>query len=162
MTDSSLLLLILGAVFVLTGIAGLLLPALPGIALVFAGLVLAAWAENFVHIGQGTILVLLVLCLLGYGIDFLAAALGASRYGAGRNAVIGAAAGAVVGMFLGLPGIILGPFIGAVAGELLARKGLRQAGLAGFGAWVGMVMGIAGKFAVAMVMIGIFIFKRFF
>lgn len=161
MADSSLFLLILGVLFVLAGITGLILPALPGMALVFAGLVLAAWAENFVYIGQGTILVLFLLCLLGYGIDFLAAALGASRYGAGRNAVIGAAAGAVVGLFFGLPGILLGPFIGAVAGELMARKGVRQAGLAGFGAWVGMAIGIAGKFAVAAVMIGVFVFVRF-
>lgn len=158
--ERELLLWLLSAVLVLTGIAGLLLPALPGIVLVFAGLVVAAWAENFVYVGQGTLLFLLALCILGYGIDFLAGALGASRYGAGKYSIIGAAIGALAGMFFGLPGILLGPFIGAVAGELYVRRDLRAAGRAGFGAWVGLVAGTAAKIAITFIMIGVFIFAR--
>ena len=159
--ERELLLWLLSAVLVLTGIAGLLLPALPGIVLVFAGLVVAAWAENFVYVGQGTLLFLLALCILGYGIDFLAGALGASRYGAGKYSIIGAAIGAVAGMFFGLPGILLGPFIGAVAGELYVRRDLRAAGRAGFGAWVGLVAGTAAKIAITFMMIGVFLLARF-
>ena len=158
--ESSFLLSFLAVILVFTGIAGLLLPALPGIVLVFAGLVIAAWADNFAYVGGGTLLILFMLCLAGYGIDFLAAALGASRYGAGKYSVIGAAIGAFAGMFFGLPGVILGPFIGAVAGELYVRRDLLAAGRAGFGAWVGLVAGTAGKIAITFVMIGIYIFAR--
>ncbi|MCG8343801.1 MAG: DUF456 domain-containing protein [Chlorobiales bacterium] len=159
--ERELLLWLLSLVLVIAGIAGLLLPALPGIVLVFAGLFVAAWAEGFAYVGEGTLVLLLVLCLLGYGIDFLAGALGASKYGAGKYSVIGAAIGAVVGMFFGLPGIFLGPFIGAVAGELFVQRDLRAAGRAGFGAWVGLVAGTAAKIAISFVMIGVFLLARF-
>lgn len=159
--ESALLLWILSIVLVIAGIAGLLLPALPGIVLVFAGLVVAAWAEGFAYVGQGTLVVLFVLCLSGYGIDFLAGALGASRYGASKHSVIGSAIGAIAGMFFGLPGIILGPFVGAVAGELYVRRDIQAAGRAGFGAWIGMIAGTAAKIAITFMMIGVFLLARF-
>lgn len=159
--ESALLLWFLSLILVIAGIVGLLLPALPGIVLVFAGLVVAAWAEDFTYVGQGTLIFLLVLCLLGYVIDFLAGALGASRYGAGKYSIIGAAIGAVAGIFFGFPGIILGPFIGAVAGELYVRRDILAAGRAGFGAWIGLVAGTAAKIAITFVMIGVFVLARF-
>jgi len=159
--DTSFLLGLLALVLIITGIAGLVLPALPGIVLVFAGLVVAAWAEDFAYVGQGTLLILLFLCFLGYGMDFIAGALGAKKFGAGRYSMIGAALGAVAGMFFGLPGILLGPFIGAVAGELYQRPDLPAAGRAGFGAWIGLLAGTAAKIAIAFVMVGIFILARF-
>lgn len=158
--DSAFLLWLLAIILIAAGIVGLVLPALPGIVLVFAGLVVAAWAEGFTYVGQGTLVVLLVLCLLGYGIDFLAGAFGASRYGASKYSIIGAAIGAIAGMFFGLPGIILGPFIGAVVGELYVRRDLQAAGRAGFGAWIGLIAGTAAKIAITFVMIGVFIFAR--
>ncbi len=158
--DSAFLLWLLAIILIAAGIVGLVLPALPGIVLVFAGLVVAAWAEGFAYVGQGTLVVLLVLCLLGYGIDFLAGAFGASRYGASKYSIIGAAIGAIAGMFFGLPGIILGPFIGAVVGELYVRRDLQAAGRAGFGAWIGLIAGTAAKIAITFVMIGVFIFAR--
>ena len=158
--DSAFLLWLLAIILIAAGIVGLVVPALPGIVLVFAGLVVAAWAEGFTYVGQGTLVVLLVLCLLGYGIDFLAGALGASRYGASKYSIIGAAIGAIAGMFFGLPGIILGPFIGAVVGELYVRRDLQAAGRAGFGAWIGLIAGTAAKIAITFVMIGVFIFAR--
>ena len=159
--DNAFLLWLLAITLIAAGIAGLLLPALPGIVLVFAGLVVAAWAEDFAYVGQGTLVVLLLLCLFGYGIDFLAGALGASRYGASKYSVIGAATGAIAGMFFGFPGIILGPFIGAVAGELYVRRDIQAAGRAGFGAWIGLVAGTAAKIAITFVMIGVFVLARF-
>lgn len=159
--ESALLLWFLSLILVIAGIVGLLLPALPGIVLVFAGLVVAAWAEDFTYVGRGTLIFLLVLCLLGYVIDFLAGALGASRYGAGKYSIIGAAIGAVAGIFFGFPGIILGPFIGAVAGELYVRRDIQAAGRAGFGAWIGLVAGTAAKIAITFVMIGVFVLARF-
>jgi len=144
------------------GIAGILIPALPGILLVFSGLFAAAWAEGFVYVGKGTIITLAFLALVGYAGDALAGALGARHFGAGRAAVYGALAGTVAGMFFGLPGIVFGPFAGALAAELIIHKDLVQAGKAGFGAWAGMVAGIALKVAVVFAMIGLYLAVRFF
>jgi uncharacterized protein YqgC (DUF456 family) len=157
----ALLLWVLAAVLVVVGLAGVVLPALPGVPLLFAGLVVAAWAEGFAHVGGGTIAVLAVLALLAYAADLAAGALGAKRFGASRSAVIGAALGTLAGLFFGLPGVVLGPFVGAVVGELLARRDLAQAGRAGFGAGVGLLLGIAAKLALAFAMIGVFAVARF-
>ena len=111
---------LLGAVLVATGIAGMLLPALPGPPLLFAGFFVAAWAEDFEYVGYGVLAMLAVMSVLAYLVDFIAGALGAKHFGASSKAAIGAAIGALVGIFFGLPGILLGPFIGAVLGVLIA------------------------------------------
>ncbi len=116
-----ILLWLLAALLIVVGFAGLILPALPGIPLVFAGLVLLAWAENFAYVGWLTLTVLGVLTLVSIGVDFLAAALGAKKFGASSRAIWGAAIGAVLGLFFGLPGLLLGPFVGAVIGEFSGR-----------------------------------------
>jgi hypothetical protein len=102
------------------------------------------------------------MALLMYLVDFLASAVGAKRFGASTRAVIGATFGAVVGIFFGIPGIILGPFIGAVLGELTAHSDLITAGRAGIGATVGLALGVAAKLALALAMVGIFVIARFF
>ncbi|MEW5966628.1 MAG: DUF456 domain-containing protein [Pseudomonadota bacterium] len=147
--------------FIVLGFAGLVLPALPGIPLVFAGLVLLAWAENFAYVGWITLTLLGVLALVSYGIDFLASALGAKKFGASSRAVWGAALGAVVGIFFGLPGIVLGPFVGAVIGEFSGRSTLRAAAHAGIGATLGLLFGALLKIALAFTMIGVFVVDRF-
>jgi uncharacterized protein YqgC (DUF456 family) len=128
--------------------------------LVFAGLLVAAWAEDFAYVGTGTLALLALLAVLAYVADFAATALGAKRFGASRRAVVGAALGAVVGLFLGLPGILLGPFIGAVVGELTAQRGLRDAGRAGLGATVGLILGVAARLALAFSMLAVFAAAR--
>jgi uncharacterized protein YqgC (DUF456 family) len=159
--DATILFWILALVLVVAGLAGLVLPGLPGPPLVVAGLVVAAWTEDFAYVGWGTIIVLMLLALLAYGVDFVASALGAKRFGASKRAIVGAALGVLVGLFFGLPGILIGPFAGAVLGELSARRDLRAAGRAGLGAWLGMVLGAAAKFAIAFSMLGIFALARF-
>lgn len=152
---------LLGAALVAIGIAGMLLPALPGPPLLFAGFVIAAWAEDFEQVGWGTLTVLAVMCVLAYLVDFIAGALGAKHFGASSRAAIGAAIGAVVGIFFGLPGIFLGPFVGAVLGELTEQDDLQAAGRAGVGATVGLLLGTAAKMALAFAMVGLFLFARF-
>jgi uncharacterized protein YqgC (DUF456 family) len=152
----------LALVLVVLGLAGIVLPALPGAPLIFAGLFLAAWAEDFVYVGVWTLVVLGVLAAISYAADLWAAMFGVKRFGASQRAVIGAAIGSVVGLFLGFPGLVFGPFIGAVAGELSARRGLHAATRAGMGATIGLVLGAALKIALAFAMIGIFIFARLF
>ena len=160
--DVNLLLWIVAIPLVVLGIAGLVLPAMPGAPLLFAGLVVAAWAENFAFVGWGTLGVLAVLALLTYVVDFAATAFGAKRFGASKRAIIGAVIGGVVGLFFGLPGVVVGPFAGAVIGELSAQRGLHAATRAGIGATIGLALGVAAKLALAFSMLGVFAIARFF
>jgi uncharacterized protein len=144
-------------VLILLGIAGTVLPALPGAPLVFLGLVVGAWADGFHKVGWFTLGVLAVLTVFTLVIDLLATRHGARRFGASPLALFGAVVGTLVGLFLSLPGLILGPFLGAFLGEYLARRDLRQAGKVGLGAWLGLVLGSAAKLAVIFLMIGIFL-----
>src|SRR5690348_8839081 len=118
---------VLGALLVLVGLAGIVLPALPGLPLVFAGMVLAAWAEHFTRIGIGVLVALGVLTLLSLAVDFWAAALGARRVGASRLAIAGAVIGTFAGLFFGVLGVFIGPFCGALLGELLHGRRLDPA-----------------------------------
>jgi uncharacterized protein len=119
----TILIWILAAILVVVGIAGLVLPALPGPLLLFAGLWMAAWAEGFAYVGAKTLIALGLMAALASVADFVAGAFGARHYGASSRSVVGAAVGAVVGIFFGLPGLLLGPFIGALLGELSAAQG---------------------------------------
>lgn len=156
--ETSVLLWVLAVVFVLVGLAGTILPALPGTPLVFIGLVLAAWADGFQKVGWFPLAVIAGLTVLALVVDFAATSLGAKRVGASWLAVAGAAVGTLVGLFFGFPGLILGPFVGAVLGEYLARRNRDQALKAGFGTWLGILLGTAGKLALIFMMIGVFAF----
>ena len=152
---------VLGALLALIGLAGIILPALPGVPLVFAGMVLAAWAEHFTRIGVWTVVALGVLTLLSVAVDFWAAAMGARRVGASRLAIAGAVVGTVAGLFLGFVGVFVGPFVGAAIGELLHGRRLdpdavTQASRVGFGTWLGIVLGIALKLTLAVAMLALF------
>jgi len=160
--DNILVLWIVAMLLVAAGLVGLVFPAMPGAPLIFAGLLLAAWAEGFKYVGLGTIIVIAVIALLTMGVDLWATMFGAKKFGASKRAVIGALLGTVVGLFLGFPGVVFGPFIGAVIGELLAQKNLRQASRAGIGATLGIVLGAALKLALAFAMVGIFFVARLF
>ncbi len=159
--EMTLFLWIVAAILVIAGFAGLVLPALPGIALIFSGLVVAAWAEHFVYVGWKTITFLALLALFAWLIDVLAGVLGAKKFGAGQYAIIGAAIGAVCGLFFGIPGIVAGPFFGAFFGELVARRDLKDAGFAAIGTWIGLLVGSAVKIAIAFTMLALFILVRF-
>ena len=155
-----ILLWLLAALLIVLGFAGLILPVVPGIPLVFAGLVLLAWAENFAYVGWVTLTLLGVLALVSYGIDFLASALGAKKFGASPRAVVGAALGALAGLFFGLLGILLGPFVGAVVGEFSGKASLKAATHAGVGATLGLLFGALLKIALSFAMIGVFVLAR--
>ena len=146
----------LAIVLVIVGLMGVVLPALPGTILIFAGLLLAAWADGFTRVGALTLVIIGVIGAASYGVDFAAGALGAKHLGASKRAMVGAGLGTVLGLFLGLPGIILGPFVGAVAGELTAHRDWKRAGKAGLAAWIGFAIGTAVKVGIAFAMIGIF------
>jgi uncharacterized protein YqgC (DUF456 family) len=152
---------VLAGLLILVGIAGTVLPALPGLPLVFAGMLLAAWAGNFQEVGWIPLLVLGLLTLLSLGIDFLATSLGAKRVGASKLAVAGAVLGTFAGLFFGPVGLFAGPFVGALGGELIHGREVRKATKVGFGTWLGIVFGIVLKLGLAFAMVGLFAFAWF-
>jgi len=147
----------LAVVLVIVGLAGIVLPAVPGTALIFAGLWLAAWADHFVRVSAGTIVLLGILAAATYLVDMAMMAFGMQRLGTSRRAMAGAAIGMMAGLFFGLPGLIVGPFAGAVIGELTAHGDWHRAGRAGIAAWIGFAIGTIVKMGLAFVMIGIFV-----
>lgn len=146
----------IAGILVVVGIAGTVIPVLPGTPFIFMGLALAAWIEGFERVGWITLVILGVLTVISAAVDFAATSLGAKRVRASGLALFGAAIGTGVGIFFGIAGLIFAPFGGAVIGELLARRDLIQAGKAGLGTWLGLVLGAAAKLALAFVMVGIF------
>jgi uncharacterized protein YqgC (DUF456 family) len=148
--------LALAAVLVILGVLGTVLPVLPGVLLVFGGLFLAAWAQDFARVGLVGLCIIGAMAALAFAADFVASLLGAKRVGASPKALLGAAAGGFIGIFFGLPGILLGPFIGAIVGELMARGGWRQATKVGVGTTLGLLVAAVAKLALAFLMIGTF------
>jgi uncharacterized protein YqgC (DUF456 family) len=148
--------LALAAILVVVGVLGTVLPVIPGVLFVFGGLFLAAWAQDFSRVGWVGLAIIGVLGLLAVAADFVASLLGAKRVGASPKALIGAALGGFIGVFFGLPGILIGPFAGAVIGELLARGGLQQATKVGVGTWLGLLFAAVAKLVLAFLMIGTF------
>ncbi|HSV80444.1 MAG TPA: DUF456 domain-containing protein [Ramlibacter sp.] len=148
---------ILSIALILIGLAGIVLPALPGTILVFAGILLGAWIDDFTRVGWLAIGTVAVLAVLAWLMDYVSALLGAKRAGASRQAIIGAAIGTVAGIFMGLVGVLFMPLVGAAAGEYLARRHHGQALRVGIATWLGLLAGMLAKFVLAFMMIGIFV-----
>jgi uncharacterized protein YqgC (DUF456 family) len=155
--DGHTLAYIAAGILILAGLAGTILPALPGVPLVFAGMLLAAWTDDFRQVPVWVVAILGLLTLVSVAVDLFASTLGAKRAGATRKAMWGAALGTLVGMFAGLPGLLLGPFVGAVIGELSGGREWREASKVGFATWLGLALGTALKMALAFAMLGIFV-----
>ncbi|MET0655308.1 MAG: DUF456 domain-containing protein [Pseudoxanthomonas sp.] len=151
----------LAVILVLVGIAGVILPALPGLPLVFAGMLLAAWAGDFQQIGWVTLVILGLLTLLSVAVDFFATMVGAKRVGASRKALLGAVLGTFAGLFFGPIGLFAGPFVGALLGELWHGREIGQAAKVGLGTWLGILLGTVLKLGLAFAMLGLFAFAWF-
>lgn len=159
--DTTVWLYVLAGALIVIGVLGTFLPALPGMPLIFGGMLLAAWVGDFQLVPVWVVVVLGVMSLFALGIDFLASTLGVKKVGASNKAAIGAAIGTVAGLFLGIVGLIVGPFVGAVIGELIHRKAydrgnVGEAAKIGAATWIAMAVGAALKLAVAFTMLGIF------
>ncbi|MCU0292256.1 MAG: DUF456 domain-containing protein [Thermoanaerobaculaceae bacterium] len=148
---------VVAAVLVAVGIAGTLLPALPGAPLVFAGLLLGAWIDRFQKVGWLPLTIIALLVVAAFVVDAAATALGAKRAGASKRALVGAGLGTLVGLLFGLPGLLLGPFVGAVLGEVWARRDWQQAGRVGAATWVGLLLGTLAKLALVFTMVAVFV-----
>lgn len=171
---------------IVVGIAGTVLPALPGTALVFAGIVLGAWIDDFTRVSGWTVGFIGLLAAAAFAVDYLAAVMGAKRAGASRLALVGAAIGTVAGLFTGLVGLLFMPLVGAVIGEYLSLR--RQGGApgdavldargvvvagpggaptaatagqraarVGLATWVGLLVGTVAKVVLVFTMVGVFV-----
>lgn len=162
MPASDVVLWILSIALMVAGLAGAVLPVLPGAALVLAGAVLGAWIDGFERVGGWTVGVLVALALLSSVLDYVAGVLGAKKVGASKQALIGAAVGTVAGLFLGFVGVLVLPFVGAAAGEYLARRDHRAAARVGVATGIGLVVAMVAKLVIAFVMIGVFVVALLF
>ena len=155
MSLTGILMAVVAALLVLTGLAGVVLPALPGIPLIFCGLLMAAWLDGFAHIGGITLGLLGALTVLSLLIELAASVVGAQRVGASTLALAGAAIGTVLGLFGGLIGLLFAPLAGAAVGEYIARRDALQAARVGLATWLGMLFAAVAKVAIAFMMLGI-------
>jgi uncharacterized protein YqgC (DUF456 family) len=151
----SILLYVLGVALLAAGVAGLVLPVLPGAGLLVLGVVALAWAGDFAVLGWGIVAFAAAMSLAITAVDWAASVLGAKAFGASKWAVIGSAVGLLVGLFLGLPGILLGPAVGAIVFEYAKDPNFGRAARAGAGAFTGFVVGSVLKVVLAFVLLGV-------
>ncbi|HHV64109.1 MAG TPA: DUF456 family protein [Peptococcaceae bacterium] len=153
--------LILTFVLFIAGLVGTVLPLLPGAALIYGGMLLYGLLTKFATLDLTFFLLQALVLILIFAVDYLASAAGTRRFGGSKQAAWGAVAGAVVGIFFGPLGIILGPFLGAVAIELIRGTAADKAIRAGFGTIIGILGGTIVKLAIEVLMI-IYFFMRIF
>lgn len=147
---------VLAGLLMIGGIAGSILPILPGIPMVFGGIWLAAAVDRYRHLGMWWLLGIGALAVLGIAVDFIAGSLGAKRVGASSRAIWGAAIGTIAGMFFGLIGLLIGPFVGALLGELSAGNSVLRSTKVGVSTWIGLLLGTLFKLVMSFVMVGLF------
>ena len=148
---------ILCVALIVLGLAGTVLPLLPGTVLVWGGIVLGAWIDDFARVGTTTVVVVSVLAVLAWALDYVAGLMGAQKVGASKQALLGAAVGTVMGLFMGLVGVLFMPLVGAAIGEYVARKDQTRAVKVGVATWIGIMVGLIAKVVLAFIMVGIFV-----
>lgn len=155
--DGTVWLWLLSAALIVAGLAGTVLPALPGTALVLAGIVLGAWIDDFTRVGGLTLGFIAVLAVLAWVLDYVAGLLGAKRAGASRLALAGALIGTVMGLFMGLVGVLFMPLVGAAVGEYIDARDHGRALKVGTATWLGMMIGMVAKVVLACMMVGLYV-----
>lgn len=151
----NVLLLLLGIAVIVFGVVSLVAPVLPGVAIIYVGVLIVAWADNFTRIGPVMLFVMLGLTLFAMVADNLATLFGARRAGASGWGVFGAGVGALAGLFFGLPGVVLGPAVGALAFEYFRNPDAKKALRAGAGGLLGFVLGVVAKAVFGFLVIGL-------
>lgn len=153
---------IIAIVLVIVGFAGLFLPILPGIVFIFAGLLLGAWIDNFMLVSQATMVIIGLITLLAWAVDFFASYFTAKKAKASKLALIGTLVGALLGILAGVIGLIIGPIVGAVIGEYISRRNSGDATRVGIAAGMGFVLALVMKLIFAMMMLSIFAYTYFY
>jgi uncharacterized protein len=153
---------VVAAVLILTGIAGVVVPVLPGVVFVFGGMLLAAWIDHFTRISVGTVAVLAALAAVALVADYASSAVAAKRAGASKLGIIGAALGTALGIFGGFIGLLFMPLVGAAIGEFIARRDALHAGRVGVATWLGLLAAMVIKITIVFTMVGVFVVALLF
>jgi uncharacterized protein YqgC (DUF456 family) len=158
--------IIVAVLLIVAGIAGTVLPMLPGVPLVFAGLLLAAWHGGFDQVSILTMVIIGAIAALAWAVDFFASMVTAKKAGASKYALWGAGIGALVGIMGGIPGLIIGPAIGATIGELITHKDTTKATTSkattvGIAAGLGFVLALAIKIVLVLTMLAVFAYAYY-
>jgi uncharacterized protein YqgC (DUF456 family) len=148
---------IASAALIVIGLAGTVLPLLPGTLLVWGGVLLGAWIDDFARVSVMTVVIISILAVLAWALDFVAGLIGAKRVGASKWALVGAALGTVVGIFMGLVGVLFMPLVGAAIGEYWSQRNQRRVAKVAFATWLGLMVGMVAKVVLSFVMVGIFL-----
>src|ERR1700687_2107577 len=151
-----ILLNVAAAALISLGLAGAIVPAVPGIPLIFGGIWWIAGVDHYHHLGLWWLIGIAAVGAIGLTIDLLAGALGVKRVGASKQAVAGALVGTLIGLFLGLPGLLLGSFVGAVLGELTAGSSVLRSTNVGVSACLGLIFGTIIKLVSSVMMVALF------
>lgn len=138
------------------GLAGCILPMLPGTPLVFAGIYIYAWITGFTIVSRNLIIIFLILTVFSVVIEYISSSVGSKKFGASKLGFIGAFIGAVIGVFFIPWGLIVGPLAGALAGELIVGKKIKEAFRSGTGAVIGFFGGTLLKTVISFGMIAFF------
>ncbi|MBV1759225.1 MAG: DUF456 domain-containing protein [Dethiosulfatibacter sp.] len=149
--------LIIAIVFFVVGFIGTVLPILPGVILVFSGMVVYGILTNFHDLNIYFFLMQGVAMILVFVIDFIASTVGIRKFDGSKQAAVGGAFGIIIGLIvLGPLGIAIGPFIGAVGVELLSGKDMNHSIKSGFGSLIGILGGTILKLFTEAIMISYF------
>jgi uncharacterized protein YqgC (DUF456 family) len=151
--DMDLFLIILSGLLILLGFLGCILPVLPGVPLSYIGILLLHFSSK-ADFSVRFLVVWGIIVLLAQLLDYIFPIWGAKKFGGSKKGIWGSSIGMMVGLFFGPWGIIFGPFLGAVIGELMDGKNHADAMKAGFGTFAGMLVNMVSKLIIA----GFFIF----
>ena len=152
-------LLTLGVLLMILGVLGSFLPIIPGPLTSWIGLLVLHFTEG-IQLSNTFLIVTLVVAIVIYVLDYIIPAMGTKRFGGSKEGIIGTTLGLVIGLITPIPfGIIIGPFLGALVGEMIHRNDINKALKAAFGSFLGFIASTFLKFIVAIIYLGLFIAK---
>jgi len=156
----NLLFLMLSTAVMFTGLAGVFLPVLPGVPLVFAGTLIYAWSTGFQVITIGNLILFAILTAIAGAVDYAGGLITAKKYGASKYGLIGGFLGGMFGLILlSIPGLIAGQLMGVILGELYFGKQLKESFTSGFAMFVGYILGSTVKIFFAGLIVIVFYIK---
>lgn len=151
----TVLLILAGILLIGLGLAGMLLPALPGPPLLYLGILSLAWADNFRHLNRSELIALGIIAAIVTILDLIATLFGTKVFGGSRWGMLGATLGILLGLPFGLIGLVLGPFLGVLVFEYGKNPDMRRAMTSSFGSFLGLVLGTFLKIGASILMLGL-------
>lgn len=144
----------------LTGLAGVFLPVLPGVPLVFAGAFIYAWSTGFQVVTIGNLIFFAILTAIASGVDYVGGMITAKKYGASKYGLIGGVVGGILGLAIfSIPGLIIGQLAGVILGELYFGKQMKESFTSGFAMFIGYILGSTVKVFFAGLIVIVFYIK---